>query len=76
MASISAEQRKKHGIGSTGKFPVFSQSTCISAVKLRHHGSGISASRVLAHASSWANRNNNSACKAAIKRAREADKKK
>jgi hypothetical protein len=76
MTKITAEQRKKHGIGNTGKYPVFSQATCISAVKLRHHGSGISAGRVLAHAARWASRNNNAACKAAIKKAREADKKK
>ncbi len=75
MGKITAEKRKKHGIGSTGKFPVFDQETCISAVKLRHHGSGISASRVLAHASRWASRNNNAACKKAIERARERDKK-
>lgn len=73
MASISAEQRKKHGIGDTGKFPVFNHKTCMSAVKLRHHGSGISASRVLAHAARWARKNNDKACLEAIKKAREKD---
>lgn len=71
----TSEAREKHGIGNTGKFPVFDQKSCINAVGLRHHGSGISASRVLAHAASWARRNNNTACLNAIKKAREKDKK-
>lgn len=75
MTKITAEKRKKHGIGDTGKFPVFNEKTCVSAVRLRHHGSGITAKRVLQHAARWANKNNNAACKAAIKRAREKDKK-
>lgn len=59
--SISEEKRKKYGIGDTGKYPVFDHKSCMSAVKLRHHGSGISASRVLSHAASWARSNDDSA---------------
>lgn len=74
----SAKARKKSGMkggGKRGKYPVFDQKSCISAVKLRHHGKGVSASAVLAKASAWASRNNNAACKAAVQRARETDKK-
>lgn len=59
--SISKEKREKHGIGDTGKYPVFNHETCMSAVKLRHHGSGISASRVLSHAARWARKNGDEA---------------
>ena len=71
----TAEARKKHGTKGK-KYPIFDQKSCVSAVKLRHHGKGVSAGSVLSRASSWANRQSNAACKAAVKRAREADKKK
>lgn len=57
--SISAEKRKKYGIGDTGKYPVFNHKTCMSSIKLRHHGD-ISASRVLSHAARWARKNDDS----------------
>lgn len=72
--TVTAEARKKTGTKG-GKYPVFDQKSCISAVKLRHHGKGVSASAVLAKASAWASRNNCGPCKAAIQRAREADRK-
>jgi hypothetical protein len=72
--NVTEEARKKSG-SKGGKYPIFDQKSCISAVKLRHHGKGVSASSVLARASAWANKNNNAACKAAVKRAREADEK-
>lgn len=71
--SPTAYAREKYGIGDTGKFPVFDQKSCLSAVKLRSHGSGISESRVLAHAKRWAEKNNNKACLDAIKKAKEKD---
>ena len=60
----SAKARKKSGMKgkrSKGKepYPIFDQKSCLSAVKLRHHGKGISASAVLAKASRWASANNN-----------------
>ena len=73
--SPTATARKKSGTKG-GKYPIFDQKSCVSAVKLRHHGKGVSAGSVLSRASSWANRQSNAACKAAVKRAREADKKK
>ncbi len=72
--NVTSEAREKTG-SKGGKYPIFDQKSCVSAVKLRHHGKGISASAVLAKASRWASAHNNSACKAAIKRAREADSK-
>ena len=62
---VSAKARKKAGMKgkrTSGKepYPVFDQKSCMSAVKLRHHGKGISAAAVLAKASRWASANNNS----------------
>ena len=61
----SAKARKETGMkgkGKEGKYPIFSQKSCLSAVKLRHHAKGgPSASAVLAKASAWASRNNNAA---------------
>ena len=68
----TATARKKSGTKG-GKFPIFDQRSCVSAVKLRHHGKGVSAGSVLSRASSWAGKNNNAACRAAVKRARKAD---
>lgn len=75
---VTAAARKKAGMkgkGKKGKYPIMDQKSCISAVKLRHHGKGVTASAVLAKASRWADANNCAPCKAAIKRAREADRK-
>jgi hypothetical protein len=55
----SAKARKKTG-SKGGKYPIFDQKSCLSAVRLRHHGKGISAAAVLAKASRWASANNNS----------------
>ena len=60
--TVTAKARKKSGIrggGKKGKYPIFDQKSCTSAVKLRHHGKGISPGAVLAKASAWAGRNNN-----------------
>jgi len=51
MAKVTAEDRKKHGIKSgsnKGKYPVATQAQAMSAIKLRHHGKGVSAASVLA----------------------------
>lgn len=72
--SPSAKARAKTGTRK-GKYPIFDQKSCTSAVKLRHHGKGVSAGSVLARAAAWASRNKNAACRAAVKRAREADRK-
>ena len=54
--NVTSEARKKSG-GKGGKYPIFDHKSCISAVKLRHHGKGVSASSVLARAASWAKKN-------------------
>ncbi len=71
--NVTEEARQKSG-DSKGKYPIFDQKSCISAVKLRHNGKGVSAESVLSRASRWASAHNNGPCKAAIERARKADK--
>lgn len=58
--SPTAKARKKTG-SKDGKYPIFDQKSCTSAVKLRHHGKGISASAVLAKAARWARAHKNQA---------------
>lgn len=53
----TSEARKK--TGTNRKYPIFDQKSCLAAVKLRHHGKGISASAVLSKASAWAGKNGN-----------------
>lgn len=72
--NVTAKARKKSG-GSGGKYPIFDQKSAINAIKLRHHSTTVSASSVLARASRWASANNNATVRAAVKRAREADRK-
>lgn len=55
--NVSAKDREKHG-DSQGKFPIGDHKSCMSAVKLRHNGKGVSASSVLNRASQWARKNN------------------
>ena len=56
--NVTSEAREKSG-GKSGSYPVFDQKSCISAVKLRHHGKSMSASAVLSKASKWANARGN-----------------
>lgn len=78
MAKVRAGDRKRTGFKkgkAKGKYPMASQAQCLSAIKLRHHSKAVSASAVLAKASRAANAHGWTRCKAAIKRAREADRK-
>jgi len=62
--TVTKKARSKSGMkgkGKSGKYPIFDQKSCISAVKLRHHGKGVTASAVLSKASRWASSNNNAA---------------
>jgi hypothetical protein len=62
--NVTSKARKKSGMkgrGKKGKYPVFDQKSCMSAVKLRHHGKGTSASAVLSKAARWAKSNSNQA---------------
>ena len=71
----TAKQRKKTGIKSgksKGKYPLATKRQALSAIKLRHHGKGVSASSVLARVSKskWGR---DPRVRAAIKRARKVD---
>ena len=72
--NVTAEQRKKATGSKKGKFPVFDQKSAMSALKLRHHGKGVSPAAVIAKVSRWANANNNQAVKNAVKKARLRDR--
>jgi len=50
---VTQSARKKYG-SKGGKYPIFDHRSCMSAVKLRHHGKGVSASSVLNRAARWA----------------------
>jgi len=61
--TATSRARSKSGMkdGSRkGKYPIFDSKSCKSAVKLRHHGKGVTASAVLAKASRWASSHNDS----------------
>lgn len=77
--TVIAKGRKKYGMkgkGRSGKFPVKDAKSARSALKLRGHGKGVSRSAVIAKVSRWANAHNNASIKAAVKKARAADRKK
>jgi len=69
--NVTSTARKKAG-NRQGKFPIFDQKSAMSAIRLRGHGDKAA---VLRRAMAWATRNNNATVKAAVKRAREADRK-
>lgn len=51
--NVTEKAREKSG-DKSGRFPIFDHKSCVSAVKLRHHGKGVSASSVLDRAAAWA----------------------
>jgi hypothetical protein len=76
--SPTSKQRKETGIKSgpnKGKYPLATKRQALSAIKLRHHGKGVSASSVLSRVarSKWGS---DPQVKAALKRARAKDRKK
>jgi len=74
--NVTAQARKKSGMqggSKSGKFPVFDEKSARSAIKLRHHGKGVSASSVLAKVSRWASAHGKSGILAAVKTARAKD---
>jgi hypothetical protein len=76
--TVTAEARKKHGMrggSKSGKFPVFDRRSALAAIKLRHHGHGVSAEAVLAKVARWASEHNDEVVMAAVRRAREVDRK-
>jgi len=48
MAEVKSGDREEHGMKG-GKYPVATAAQAMSAIKLRHHGKGVSASAVLSH---------------------------
>lgn len=76
--TVTAKARSKSGMKGgvkKGKFPVFDEKSARSAIKLRHHGKGVSASAVLAKVARWARAHNKPAILKAVERARKADSK-
>jgi len=73
MAKVTAKDRKKSGFKDDKSYPVETQTQCISAVKLRHHGKNHTAASVLAKCSRAAKAHGWKSCQAAIERARKAD---
>lgn len=72
----TAKQRKETGIKSgkgKGKYPLATKKQALSAIKLRHHGKGVSAASVLSRVSR-SKHGKDPQVKAALKRARAADK--
>jgi hypothetical protein len=77
--SPTAKQRRKYGMkgpGKQGKFPVYSERTAMSALRLRGRGKGVSKKSVVNKVSRWASKTGNTRVKNAVKRARAADRKK
>ena len=75
--NVTVTARKKAGMkgaGKEGKFPVFDHHSAMSALKLRHHGKGVSASAVVAKVRAWASRAGDKVALAAAKAAAEADR--
>ena len=66
--NVSSTAREKYG-DKGGKFPIFDQKSAESAIRLRGHSDNPEG--VLARASRWASKHNNSAVKGLIERARE-----
>jgi hypothetical protein len=76
--TVTKKAREKTGMkdgGKKGKYPVFDHKSAMSAIKLRHHGKGVSASSVLAKVARWARAHKDEAVLEAVKRARERDRK-
>lgn len=73
--NVTAEQRQKATGSKSGKFPVFDERSAYAAIRLRHHGKGISASAVLAKVAAWARRTGNKKVLNAVAAARAVDAK-
>lgn len=58
--NVTERARAQHGT-KAGKFPIFDHKSCMSAVKLRHNGKGVSAGSVLGRAQAWAKKNGDKA---------------
>jgi hypothetical protein len=73
--NVTATARKKHGGGKglkKGSFPVFDRKSAKSALRLRGHAKSKKA--VVGKVSRWASAHGDTSVKAAVKRAKAADK--
>jgi hypothetical protein len=73
--NVTAKARKKHGGGKglkKGSFPVFDRKSAKSALRLRGHAKSKKA--VVNKVSRWASSHGDASVKAAVKRAKAADK--
>lgn len=73
MAEVKPGDREKHGMKG-GKYPVATRAQAMSAIKLRHHGKGVSASAVLSHVASRARAQGWTDVLKAVAAARAADR--
>jgi hypothetical protein len=77
MGYIAGTRRAKSGIPGSGdtpgsnKFPVDSQKSALSALKLRGHSNDVSPETVINKVARWAAANDNDRVKAAVAKARE-----
>ena len=77
MGYIAGTRRAKSGIPGSGdtpgsnKFPVDSQATALSALRLRGHSDDVSPETVINKVARWAAANDNDRVKAAVAKARE-----
>ena len=77
MGYIAGTRRAKSGIPGSGdtpsqnRFPVDSERTAISALRLRGHSDDVSPETVINKVSRWASANDNDRVKAAVTKARE-----
>jgi len=73
--NVTSVARKKSGMKKKGgKFPVFDVKSAMSAIKLRHHGKGVSAAAVLSKVARWASAHGKQNVLNAVKKARLKDK--
>ena len=77
MAKVRPGDRKKTGMkggkSKKGKYPVATVAQCLSAIRLRHNGKGVSAAAVLAHVAR-SPMGKSPRVKAALARARRKDR--
>jgi hypothetical protein len=77
--TVTKKARKKAGMRGgaqkKGKYPVFDVKSAMSAIRLRHHGKGVSAGAVLAKVARWARAHNKPAVLEAVAAARKKDSK-
>ena len=74
--NVTAKARRKAGMkgkGKKGKYPVFDVTSAMRAIRLRHHGKGVTANAVLNKVARWARAHNESAVLKAVEAARKRD---